>query len=218
MPPSTKGQRQTIERLLDRHGETYAAELGINLSRPGPAALFRLLTASLLFSARISADIAVAAARALSNEGWTTPQKMTAATWAQRTKTLNRSGYARYDESTSRMLGDTADLLVDRYRGDLRRLREEAGHDAKRARTLLKECKGIGDVGVDIFFREVQVAWDELAPFADQRSLRAATRLKLPGDAAGLAELVPARRFPDLVAALVRADLADDLDELAEAR
>lgn len=51
---------------------------------------------------------------------------MAEATWRQRTDVLNRAGYARYDESTSRMLGDTAQLLLDRYRGDLRKLREEA--------------------------------------------------------------------------------------------
>jgi len=69
-------------------------------------------------------------------------------------RVLNRAGYARYDESTSRMLGDTCALLLERYRGDLRKLREEAGHDPQRERALLKEFKGLGDVGVDIFSRE----------------------------------------------------------------
>jgi hypothetical protein len=51
----------------------------------------------------------------------------------------------------------------------------------------LKEFKGLGDVGVDIFFREVQVAWQELRPFADRRTLDAAGRLGLPKDAGKLA-------------------------------
>ena len=56
---------------------------------------------------------------------------------------LNRSGYARYDESTSRYLEATSRLLLEDYRGDLRRLREAAGHDPKRERELLKQFKGM---------------------------------------------------------------------------
>jgi hypothetical protein len=77
------------------------------------------------------------------------------------------------------MLGETSALLLDRYKGDLRRLREEAGHQPATERKLIKECKGIGDVGADIFFREVQRDWSELFPFADKRALQAAKRFGL---------------------------------------
>ena len=108
-------------------------------------------------------------------------------------RALNAAGYARYDESTSRMLGETCDLLLERYRGDLRRLREEAPRDRKRERKLLKEFKGMGDTGVDIFFREAQAAWDELYPFADRRALQAASQLGLGSDRTTLAQLVERR-------------------------
>src|SRR5207248_1977231 len=83
-----------------------------------------------------------------------------------RARVLNESGYARYDERTSTALADTAQLIVDRYGGDLRRLRRAADRDPTVERRLLKQCKGIGDVGVDIFFREAQRTWAELYPFA----------------------------------------------------
>ncbi|MGH3666501.1 MAG: hypothetical protein ACRDU8_10525, partial [Egibacteraceae bacterium] len=60
-----------VAALLDRHGRTYAAEVGANLRNATPSPLFRLLCASLLFSARISTHIAVAAAKALADQGWT---------------------------------------------------------------------------------------------------------------------------------------------------
>ena len=207
-------KRRIVEALLERHGRTFAEELRIDVSKGTPAPLFRLLVASILFSARIGHEIAVAAANALFAQGWTTPQKLGGATWAQRVRVLNRSGYARYDESTSRMLGETCTLLDERYGGDLRRLREDAEHDANRERTLLKEFKGLGDVGVDIFFREAQVAWDELYPFADRRALQAAQRLGLGADARALARLVDgdAREFARLAAALVRVGLARDYE------
>jgi hypothetical protein len=68
------------------------------------------------------------------------------------------------------MLGDTARVLLDRYAGDLRTLREEAGGRPEQERALLKQFKGIGDVGADIFLREVQAVWDEVRPFVDRRA------------------------------------------------
>ncbi len=203
--------------LERRHGRTYAEEIGLRVEKGTPAELFGLLVASLLFSARISADIAVSAAKALRKEGWTTAEKMNAAGWERRVKVLNGSGYARYDERTSSMLGDTCELLLAEYGGDLRKLRERAARDPAEERRLLKEFKGIGDVGVDIFFREVQAAWEEVAPFADERALDAAEELGLPEDPVKLAELVSADDFPRLTAALVRVRLEKDFDAVREA-
>jgi hypothetical protein len=120
-------QHRIVAALLERHGLTYAEEFGIKLQRGTPSVLFRWLCASTLLSARIGAGAAMHAARALAEQGWTTAEKMAAATWEQRTRTLNQAGYARYDESTSRMLGDTALMLLDKYRGDLRQLRVPPG-------------------------------------------------------------------------------------------
>jgi hypothetical protein len=171
----------------------------------------------MLYSARISADIATAAARAMADEGWTTAEHLRGSTWRQRVTVINRSGYARYDERTSSMVGELAEVVVERWDGDLRHLREEAGRDPARERALLKELKGIGDVGTDIFFREVQVAWDELRPFADRKALQAAAALGLGDDAEGLARVADREAegdLPRLVAALVRCALAKDADEL----
>lgn len=212
--PSAK---QVSRVLLKRHGRTFAQEIGIPIEKGTPSPLFRLLCASLLFSARIGANIAVRATEALEKEGWTTPEKLANATWEERARTLNESGYARYDERTSAMLGDTSQLLLDRYNGDLRKLRETADRDPDRERRLIKEFKGIGDVGVDIFFREAQVAWDELYPFADKRALAEAKKLGLPDDAEALSRLVGKGDYPRLVAALVRTGLAKDEEGLLAA-
>ncbi|HEX6384836.1 MAG TPA: hypothetical protein VF177_09215 [Anaerolineae bacterium] len=216
----SKVSKQTIAAaLLERHGHTFADQLGIKVADNTPSALFRLLCAALLFSARIRWHIALKAAQALADKGWTTAAKMASSTWEERARTLNEAGYARYDERTSTMLGDTAQMLLDRYDGDLRNLRDEASRDPENERKRLKAFKGIGDVGADIFFREVQVAWDELFPFADERALETAQELGLPGDAAALVQLVGDKDFPRLVAALIRVRLEDDVDELlAEAR
>jgi hypothetical protein len=213
----TEAQKQMLTALLDRYGRTFCAELGIDIAKNTPAPLFMLLCASLLYSARIRADAATQALKALFAEGWTTPQKMSDTTWEERVKVLNANGYARYDESTSRMLGDTVELLLSDYDGDLRNLREAAERKPSRERRLLKGFTGIGDVGVNIFFREAQLAWPELYPFADKASLSAAKRLGLGETTEALAALVDHDEFPRLVAALVRVHLADAYDDIAAA-
>jgi hypothetical protein len=213
-------RNQIAEAVLDRHGQTYAEELGIDLERGGPSALFRMLVAAMLFSAPIGTRQGLEAARGLTDEGWTTAGKMAATSWHDRVRVLSEHGYARFGDRTGAMLGDASALLQERYRGDLRKLREQAGRDPGTERGLLKQVKGIGDVGVDIFFREVQVAWDELYPYADGRALDAARQLGLGADPGGLADLTDGRdheRFARLVAGLVRTRLAHDYDGVIEA-
>lgn len=80
-----------VAALLDRHGQTYARQAGFTV-QDTPSLLYRLLCLATLLSARIRADVAVAAARALAEHGWTTPKKLAAATWAERTAVLNKAG------------------------------------------------------------------------------------------------------------------------------
>jgi hypothetical protein len=200
MPPT---RDDLVARLLDGWGTTYASEAGIPL-RGGASSLFQLLCLSLLLSARIRSNIAVDAMRALRDAGWRTPKAMTDATWKQRTDVLNRSGYARYDESTSRMLAATAELVTDVYHGDLRQLRAAADGDTREARRRLKEFKGIGDVGADIFLREAQGEWPEYQPFFGEPALSTAADVGLPGDADDLARRCPPADLPRLAAALIR--------------
>ncbi|MFI6858362.1 endonuclease [Streptomyces sp. NPDC050421] len=197
----------TAKSLLEEYGRTYAGEAGIRL-RNTPSPLYRLLTLCVLLSVRIKADLAVAAARELSGAGMRTPQAMVKASWQDRVDALGRAHYRRYDESTATALGDGAELLLDRYRGDLRRLRDEADGDPERIRGLLREFPRIGPVGADIFSREAQGVWPELRPAFDQRARHAAAGLGLPETPEGLARLVVDDDLPRLAAALVRVALA----------
>ena len=98
---------------LDRYPKSYAERLGIDIAKNTPSPLYRWLLASLLFSSRIAAAQAESAAKALFDRGWRTPEKMAATTWEERVKVLNRSGYARYDESTARYIADATQLLLE---------------------------------------------------------------------------------------------------------
>ncbi|MFD3533424.1 endonuclease [Streptomyces sp. NPDC058664] len=200
---------ETIDRLLREYGRTYADEAGIVL-RDKPAPLYRLLVLTVLCSVRIKADIATAAARELFAAGLRTPRAMAGSSWQERVDALGRAHYVRYDESTATALGEGAELVLDRYRGDLRLLRKRAGGTAEEVGRLLREVPRIGPVGAGIFCREAQAVWPELRPFFDERSRATAAALGLPGTAAGLARHVPPEDTARLAAALVRVSLSKD--------
>lgn len=207
-------EKAVVRALLDRQGSTYLGQAGIRLrNTPGP--LYQALVLAVLLSARIKADIAVAAARALFEAGLRTPRAMVKASWQQRVDALGEGGYRRYDERTATMLGDGAELLLERYGGDLRGLRERDD-----PRDALQEVPGLGPTGADIFLRAVQTVWPEFAPYVDKKALDGARRLGLPASPEHLASLVSRRelaRFTDgLVHAALDKPLADDV--LAEAR
>jgi hypothetical protein len=187
----------TVRALLEKAGRTYAEDAGITLADK-PAPLYRLLVLSTLLSTRIKADIAVAAARELRRYG--TPRKMLDASWQDRVDALGRAHYVRYDESTATALGDGAGLLLDEYKGDLRRLRgdELAKH--------LRRFPRMGPVGVDIFCREAQAVWPELRPYLDKKTRDGARKIGLPADQEKLAKLA-GEDVPRLAAALVRVSL-----------
>jgi endonuclease III len=210
-----------IAVLLDRYGRPFAEEAGIRLAdRPAP--LYQLLVLATLLSARISAGVAVAAARELFHAGYRTPQAMSRASWQDRVDALGRGHYRRYDERTATMLGDGAELCRQRWRGDLRRLHTEAGGDVGRLRGLLMEFPGIGPTGADIFLREVQSVWTDTRPFIDRKVTAGAKRVGLPSSAEDLGRLVARADVARLAAALVRVSLdrtaADDVHEAARSR
>ncbi len=196
-----------VRELLEQHGRTYAAEAGISL-RDTPAPLFQLLVLSLLLSARIRASVAVASARALFDADMRDARRMADATWQQRVDALGAGGYRRYDERTATQLGQAAELVLDHYRGDLRRLREKG--DAGR---LLREVPGIGPAGCDIFLREAQGVWPDYAPYFDGKARDGAKQLGLPSSSASLGRLVDDRDLPRLAAGLVRVALDEHAGE-----
>ncbi|NGN68879.1 endonuclease [Streptomyces sp. A7024] len=180
--------KTVAQALRDTHGRTYAEDAGIRL-RDTPQPLYQLLVLACLLSARIRASVALAAARALFDAGMRDPRRMTEATWQQRVDALGEGGYRRYDERTATQLGEGAQLLLDTYGGDLRKLRDEAQGDPDELRRLLRQVPGLGPAGADIFLREAQGVWPECAPYLDAKARQGAERIGLPKDAAELADL-----------------------------
>ncbi|MFE6425303.1 MULTISPECIES: endonuclease [Streptomyces] len=205
-----RDQERVVRELVDAHGRTYAEEAGIAL-KDTPQPLYRLLVLAHLLSARIRGSVAVATARALQDAGLSDPHRMADADWQERVDALGRGGYRRYDERTATQLGEAAELLNERWGGDLRRLREEAEGEVGEVRRLLQEFPGIGPTGADIFLREVQRVWPDVAPWLDRKALQGAERLGLPKDPDRLVRLADRTDPAVLAAALVRASVDEEV-------
>lgn len=197
---------ELVRRLLKAAGTTYAEEAGIRLKNQ-PMPLFQLLTLCMLASKPIDATIAMQAARELFRAGLRTPQSVLEAERADMISAFGRAHYVRYDESSATRLVDIAAAVRDDYGGDLRKL---ATNDVKGTVRLLKQFKGIGDTGADIFLREIQDVWTWARPYFDKRASTAARQPGLPTDLDALGALAP-RRNAALAAALVRVSLDDEL-------
>ncbi|HEY2297887.1 MAG TPA: endonuclease [Jatrophihabitans sp.] len=202
---------ETVVRcLLQRAGRTFTEQAGFTL-RDRPSPLWQLAVLSVVLAKPISADLAVAAASELRKAGGNTPNGMLALTWQQRVDACVRAHYRRFDESTATRMEQAASYVNDHWKGDLRRLADQAAGDIDRAGTLLQQIPGLGPAGADIFRREVQHIWLWIRPFLDERALAGARALGLPTRPATLADLVPDNDLARFAAALVRVKLDDDL-------
>jgi endonuclease III len=202
---------ELVRRLLKVAGTTYADEAGIRL-KDQPMPLFQLLTLCMLASKPIDAAIAMQAARELFRAGLRTPQAVLKADRTTMIRAFGRAHYVRYDESSATRLADIAAAVRDNYGGDLRKL---STREVKSTLRLLKQFKGIGDTGADIFLREIQDVWTWARPYFDTRAIGAARQLGLPTDPDELGALAP-RSNSTLAAALVRVSLDDQLrDEVS---
>jgi endonuclease III len=204
--------RRTVEALLKTEGRSYTEDAGITLKNT-PQPLYQALVAACLLSARIKASVATDAAHALFAAGMRSPRRMYEASWQERVDALGEGHYRRYDERTATQLGEGARLLLDRYGGDLRRLRDEADGDVDQLRSALRSVPGLGPVGVNILLRELQSVWPEVGPLFDEKALQGARRLGLPARPEKLAALVPEDTYAVFAAALVRAALDRDVAE-----
>lgn len=195
-------QKATVNTILERFGTTFVEQAEIPL-KDKPSPLYRLLVLSTLLSARIDADIAVAAAKELSAAGFRTPHRMAESTWQQRVDALGRGHYRRFDESTATTLAQSTQWLLDQYDGDLRKLRNAAG-TTRQVSQRLQDFPGIGPTGAAIFLREVQAVWPGVSPYFDKKTIEGAKRVDLPTDVDELAGLVGIADRPRLAAGLVR--------------
>ncbi|MFI7702299.1 hypothetical protein [Nonomuraea sp. NPDC049480] len=197
-------KRRLVRELLREVGRGFAEPHGFPVTN-NPGRLFQLLVLSVLLRRTGDYHVAVEAAQRLRGR-WDTAQRLAASPNEQRVELLGKD----VRRGTAELLGELAWAVVERYRGDLRRLRTEARRDPSRERELLGQLPGVDGKVVDLFLREAQVLWKEVSPFADRQALAAARKLGLGRTSEDLAELARYEESEDyawLVGALAQIDL-----------
>jgi endonuclease III len=158
-------------------GGRFSAALGIGLSSRSTGELFKWFLASILFGARISEVVVSHTYREFEKTRVLSPQDILKTGWDGLVEILDHGGYVRYDFKTATKLLDVSRAVLERYGGDLNVLHAEAS-DRKNLEERLKALgKGIGDVTVNIFLREMRGVWQKAEPLPSELVIMAARNI-----------------------------------------
>lgn len=142
----------------------FSEELGIDLKTRSDKELFKWFLASLLFGARITAQIAKNTYRAFERHQCLTPQSiLKAGKDFLVTRIMREGGYVRYDGRKSDQILRNCEELLNRYQGSLNNLYESA-NDERDLENRLLGFYGVGPVTANIFLRELRPFWKKADP------------------------------------------------------
>jgi hypothetical protein len=165
--------------LVKKFGGSYARELGIDLSRSDSTEIQKWFLAAVLFGARISGKIAAKTYAEFARAGLVSSEKILHAGWNELVRILGRGGYTRYDFKTADKLLEVSNTLLREYVGDLNALHRLAADQPDLERRLKQLGKGVGDVTINIFLREMRGIWPKAQPLPSAKMVQAAKALGL---------------------------------------
>jgi hypothetical protein len=172
-------KKTDLRALVEDFGQRYSEILGIDLSNGKEEELFKWFLASVLFGAPISENSAIKTYKCFQKNDVLTPKRILKTGWEGLVRILDEGGYTRYDFKTADKLLLVMQNLTEKYKGSLNRLFEEAS-DADDLEKRLKDLgKGIGDVTVSIFLRELRDIWKKADPNPTALVVLAAKNLKI---------------------------------------
>jgi endonuclease III len=182
----TGREQAVIRTLVSRVPGRFSSEFGLSLESRRPRDLFLWFLAAILYGARISGLIVAKTHAEFVRRGLTKPEIIVQSGWDRLVEALDAGGYVRYDFKTATKLLEVMSQLIDQYGGNLEAL-HDAATDARDLETRLKALgKGVGDVTVQIFLRELRGIWTKARPVLSPLAVLAARDLMIfPSDHAG---------------------------------
>jgi len=151
-------KKAQLATILRGRGQKYSEVLGIDVS-DGETEIFKWFVASLLFGAPISEATAIKTYRCFEKHGVLTPVKMLKTGWNGLVSILDEGGYTRYDYKTADKITVVMKNLIAKYSGNLDFIHDKAV-DSNDLEERLKDLgKGIGEVTVSIFLRDLRGVW-----------------------------------------------------------
>lgn len=163
--------------LVDSLGQRYSEFLGIHVDGDDDKEIFKWFLAAVLFGAPITETSVVKTYKYFERHGVLTPKKIVETGWDGLVAILDEGSYTRYDYKTADKLLEVMRNLNAKYGGSLNTLHEKASDKADLERLLKELGKGIGDVTVSIFLRELRGVWSKADPKPTPLVILAAKKL-----------------------------------------
>jgi len=153
-----------LEEFVGIYGKPYSEMLGIQLKPGKDEEVSKWFLASILYSKPIRESSATKTYFCFLKHGVTNAKKILQTGWQGLVDILDEGGYTRYDFSTADKLLEVFGNLEKVYDGSLNKLHEMA-KDSKDLEERLKSLgKGIGNVTVSVFLREMRSIWRKANP------------------------------------------------------
>jgi len=157
-------KKQDLVKMIKKFGQRYSELLGINLERGDDTELFKWFLAAVLFGAPITETSVLKTYKCFEKHAVLTPEKILKTGWQGLVEILDEGSYTRYDYKTADKLLEVMGNLKTKYDGSLTLLHDKAADSLDLEKRLKELGKGIGDVTVSIFLRELRNVWTKADP------------------------------------------------------
>lgn len=165
--------------LVENFGQKYSEILGISLNDETDEEIFKWFLASTLFGAPITETSVIKTYKCFQKYDVLTPRGILETGWDGLVKILDEGSYTRYDFKTADKLLEVMQNLVESYGGSLNLLHSKASDTRDLEKRLKDLGKGIGDVTISIFLRELREIWEKAKPDPTSLVIVAAKNLEI---------------------------------------
>jgi hypothetical protein len=169
--------KEAVIDLVKTMGQPYSEMLGIELKTGESPEIAKWFLASILYAKPIRENSATKTYKIFERERRVTPEAIVGTTRERLVEMLDEGGYTRYDFSTADKLLDVFANLLKNYNGDLNKLYASATDNKDLEGKLKNLGKGIGDVTVGIFLRDMRDTWKRADPDSTVQVKHAARKL-----------------------------------------
>ncbi|MEM3672864.1 MAG: hypothetical protein QW468_01365 [Candidatus Bathyarchaeia archaeon] len=170
-------KREALIGLVEKFGRRYPEVLGIDLSEGKDEDVFKWFLASVLFGAPITETSVIKTYNCFKKYNVLSPKRIIETGWDGLVRILDEGSYTRYDFKTADKLLEVMQNLMAKYNGSLCRIHKEALDQRDLEKKLKDLGKGIGNVTVSIFLREMRDVWDKADPTSTNIVVLAAKKL-----------------------------------------
>jgi hypothetical protein len=171
--------REALKTLLEKHGEKYSEALGIKLETAQDTEVFKWFLAAVLFGAPITESSVIKTYKCFEKRNVLTPEKILKTGWTGLVQILDEGSYTRYDFKTADKLLLVMGNLEKEYEGSLSLLHRKALNSTDLERHLKALGKGVGDITVSIFLRDLRGVWKKANPKPTPLVIAAAMDLRI---------------------------------------